>query len=43
MERVTHGEITGVKWQNSPSFHFHLEDIDSFWIHDFEIYVDIWG
>jgi len=36
-------EFTGVKWMNSPEYHLNTRDIDSFWFHDFEIYVDVWG
>ena len=39
--RVQTGEIQGVSFRNSPSFHIHLIDIDSFYLHDFEIFVDI--
>jgi hypothetical protein len=41
MEHIQTGEITGVKWLNSPRFNLHLSDIDSFYIHDFEIRTDI--
>lgn len=41
MIRVQTAEITGVKWLNSPRFFMHLSDIDSFYIHDFEIRTDI--
>lgn len=36
-------EITGVRWLNSPRFNIWLEDIDTAWVHDFEIYVDVYG
>lgn len=36
-------EITGVKFMNSPQFHLHLIDISDFYLHDFEIHVDIVG
>jgi hypothetical protein len=34
-------EITGVKWLNSPNWNMELDDIDSAYIHDLEIRVDI--
>lgn len=36
-------EITGVRWLNSPRFNIWLEDIDGAWVHDFEIYADVYG
>lgn len=41
MYQVQTGEITGVKWLNSPRFNIHLQDIDSFYVHDFEIRTDV--
>lgn len=41
MNRIQTGEISGVKWLNSPRFFMYLSDIDSFYIHDFEIRTDI--
>lgn len=36
-------EFNGIKWMNSPNFHFHCKDITNFWFHDFEIYTDMMG
>ena len=41
-QRVQNSEISGVTWKNSPRFHLELKDIDSVYIHDIEIFVDIW-
>ena len=35
--------FSGVRWINSPSFHFMLKDIDNLYMHDMEIRVDIKG
>jgi polygalacturonase len=42
MQRCVNVEFTGIKWQNSPQYHFYVTDIDNFTFHDFEIWVDIW-
>lgn len=39
--RVQTSEISGVSWRNGPKFHLHLMDVDSIYIHDMEIEVDI--
>ena len=39
--RSRFGEISGVNWINSPRFHIMITDVDSFYLHDFEIAVDI--
>lgn len=39
--QVQTGEISGVKWLNSPRFFIHLQDIDSVYVHDFEIRTDV--
>jgi len=39
----TNIEFTGVRWMNSPNFHLLIEDFDTAWFHDFEIYVDSYG
>jgi len=36
-------EFTGIKWMNSPQYHMFHQDINNFYYHDFEIYVDWWG
>lgn len=41
--RMRNFELTGVKWQNSPSFHIKIDDSDSIYIHDMEVYVSLWG
>ena len=41
MERNRNIEIEGTRWVNSPYYHLYLTDIDSFYIHDMEIFVDI--
>jgi polygalacturonase len=38
--RVQGGLFTGVKWQNSPSYHILLNDVDSITMENFEIWVD---
>jgi polygalacturonase len=43
MERVENVEVTGIRWINSPRFTMHHYDINNFYYHDFEIYVDLWG
>jgi len=35
------GEIAGVEFRNPAQWTFQLRDIDSFYIHDFEINVNI--
>ena len=40
-KRVQYAEITGVEWRNAPAWNMQLDDIDSVYIHDFEINVDI--
>lgn len=40
MNRVQNGRFEGVKWQNSPSYHLSLVDIDNFTLENFEIWVD---
>mmetsp|Transcript_15723 Transcript_15723/g.26505 ORF Transcript_15723/g.26505 Transcript_15723/m.26505 type:complete len:420 (-) Transcript_15723:68-1327(-) len=40
-ERVQTSEISGVAWRNSPRYHMKLDDVDSIYVHDMEIYVDI--
>jgi hypothetical protein len=37
---VQGGLFTGVKWQNSPSYHILLNDVDSITMENFEIWVD---
>ena len=41
MDRVRNVEIDGIRWVNSPMYHMFLMDIDNFYIHDFEIFVDV--
>ncbi len=41
MERNRNVEIEETRWINSPYYHLYLTDIDSFYIHDMEIFVDI--
>lgn len=41
LTRVQTGEVSGVKWLNSPRFYMKLTDVDSFYIHDFEIRTDV--
>jgi len=41
MNHIQTAEIGGIKWLNSPRFFMYLSDIDSFYIHDFEIRTDI--
>lgn len=41
MDRVKNVEIEGIMWLNSPMYHLFLIDIDNFYIHDFEIMVDV--
>lgn len=41
MNRVRNVEIDTIKWVNSPMYHLFLIDIDNFYIHDFEIFVDV--
>jgi hypothetical protein len=38
---VQTAEIVGVTFRNSAQFHMNLHDVDSIYIHDLEIYVDI--
>lgn len=40
-KRVQMSEISGITWLNSPMYHMALNDIDSVYIHDLEIRVDI--
>ena len=40
-QRVQTSEITGVEFRNSPQWNMALVDIDSLWVHDMEIMVDI--
>lgn len=40
VQRSTRFHLTGVKWQNSPSYHLLLHDVDSFLLENFEIWVD---
>lgn len=40
LTRVRYGYFEGIKWQNSPSYHIVLQDVDSFLLNHFEIYVD---
>jgi polygalacturonase len=42
MVRVQNGYFTGVKWQNSPSYHLLLNDVDTFVLENFEVYVDVY-
>ena len=39
--RVRNFHFEGILVSNSPYYHFLLEDIDNFYIHDMEIYVDV--
>ena len=41
IERGQNVEFSGIKWQNAPNYHLFIRDIDSFYLHDFEIYVDV--
>jgi polygalacturonase len=41
MERSWNVEIEEMRWVNSPYYHLYITDIDSFYIHDIEIFVDI--
>lgn len=43
IQRGRNIEIKEVRWINSPRFNIWLEDVDSVWVHDFEIWVDIEG
>jgi hypothetical protein len=43
MKSCEHVEFTGIKWMNSPYYHMHHKDINEFYYHDFEIFVDWWG
>lgn len=43
VERANNLTFTGVRWVNSPQFHFEIKDVDGLYMHDFEIYVDIKG
>ena len=36
-------EISGILMRNSPMYHILIDDSKGFWIHDMEIYVDVWG
>jgi len=36
-------EFAGIKWMNSPRMHLNVKDIDTMYMHDFEIYVDYKG
>lgn len=40
--RVQTSEITGVTFRNSPMFSVKVQDVDSVYIHDLEIFNDIW-
>ena len=40
VQRGRNIEISGVRWINSPSFHFELKDTENMHLHDFEIWVD---
>ena len=42
MDRVRNARIEGINWVNSPMYHLFLIDIDSFYIADFEIMVDVY-
>ena len=43
IERGRNLHFTGVRYINSPSFHFELIDIDNLYMHDMAIHVDIKG
>jgi len=36
-------EVSGLKLQNSPHFFVYLSEVLGLYVHDMEIYVDIWG
>lgn len=36
-------EFTGIRWVNSPMYHLDVRDMDGFYAHDFEIFVDYKG
>ena len=40
MNRVKGAYFSGVKWQNSPSYHLKFDDVEDFVLENFEIYVD---
>ena len=39
--RVHHAEVAGILFRNSPKFGIHMSDVDSVYVHDTEIYVDM--
>lgn len=43
MEWANNTEVTGVKWLNAPHFNLELKDMDTLWVHDFEIFADYKG
>jgi len=43
MERCENIEYSGIKWMNSAMYHMLHIDINEYYYHDFEIYVDWWG
>jgi len=36
-------KISGILMRNSAFYHLKLEDSKGVWIHDMEIFVDVWG
>ena len=40
IQRVRNIRIEGVKWQNSPSYHIKLDDVDQVVMQNFEIWVN---
>lgn len=43
MRRVRNIEWSGVYVTNSPSWNLNLVDVENVYMHDFEIYTDLWG
>jgi len=42
-ERSRHIEMSGVFVTNAPHYHIILKDCEEIYMHDFEIYVDVFG